>query len=468
MKREKRFSKQREKKEYPRKIESSQQQNVRLSAAQALNEVLLNKKKLKSVIDEKQKKFVRESDRALLKEIAYGALRRLPFLDFAIENFINKDIKETDPQILSILRVGAYQIFFLDKVPNYAVVNECVNAAKTINMEKAAGFVNTILRRISENKEEIFSLSYAKPFPESLVFKYGAPLWLVKRYIKSFGDEAEEILESFNQPAQNSIVFFSTSDFIASNEKLKDLQIEANGLFDLTFWVKKGNPAENAAFKEGAFYICDPASQLPALALPIEKRSFSLDLCAAPGTKTIVISKRLPKDSFLVSSDFSKGRLIQLIENKEKYSLNNVFLTASDLVNGLCFKEKFYSVLLDAPCSSMGTLKKNPEIRWQIDEERIAKEGKRQFEMLNRASQTVPKGGYLLYSVCSIEKEETVDVVENFLKENKEFSKAEIDIEEKIKKSFTLIDRSTIMVKPNQHRGDSFFVSLFRRKNGRG
>ncbi|MCX7830711.1 MAG: RsmB/NOP family class I SAM-dependent RNA methyltransferase, partial [Acidobacteria bacterium] len=191
-----------------------------------------------------------------------------------------------------------------------------------------------------------------------------------------------------------------------------------------------------------------------------------LDLCAAPGTKTIIISKRLPKDSFLISSDFSKGRLKQLAENKEKYALNNVFITSGDLINGLCYKEKFYSVLLDAPCSSMGTLKKNPEIRWQIDEERIKKEGKRQVEMLKKAGETVKKGGFLLYSVCSIEKEETTDVVEQFLSENKCFSKEKIKLDDKFKKVFAVSDNCAVLVKPNQHKGDGFFCALFRKKDG--
>lgn len=467
MKREKRFKgSAKNNKQFDIKV-SSQIFNVRLAATEALKDVCFNKKKLKSVVEEKQGKLRKEKDRALLKEIVYGSVRQLPFLDFAIENFINKEISEMESSILSLLRVGAYQLFFLEKVPGYAVVNECVNVAKSLGLEKAAGFVNTVLRKISEKKEEIFSLSYSRPFPQSLVYKYGMPLWIVKRYVERFGaEEAEDILNNLNKPAQNSILFFSAVDYISSMEKLKDLQLEKNEFLDLTYWVKKGNIAENMAFKKGLFYICDPSSQLPALALPLKENSFSLDLCAAPGTKTIILSKRLPRNSYLIASDFSKGRLKQLKENKERYFLKNVYLTAGDLIKGLCFKDKFYSVLLDAPCSSLGTLKKNPEIRWQIDEERIKKEGEKQLKMLKMAAKTVKKGGYLLYSVCSIEKEETVDVVEHFSRENKDFVKEELNFEEKIKRKFEQSDKSMILVKPNRHKGDGFFIALFRKKNG--
>lgn len=467
MKREKKYSALKKEKKKFEKKDLYSNLNLRLLSAQALKEVFFDKKKLKNVVDEIQEKLKKESDRALLKEIVYGALRNVPFLDFAIENLINKEISETDPYLLSLLRIGAYQIFFLERVPDYAIVNECVNAAKLLGFYKATGFVNTVLRKMLLNKDEIYSLSYSKPFPYSLVYKYGMPLWIIKRYVERFGEEeAEEILDSLNKEPLNSILFFSINDYISSLEDLKDLQLEKNDYLDLTYWVKKGNPAKNKAFKKGHFYICDPSSQLPALILPLFPNTFSLDLCAAPGTKTIIISKKIPQNSFLFSSDFSKGRLEKLKENKEKYSLKNVFITAGDLVNGLCFKENFYSVLLDAPCSSMGTLKRNPEIRWQIDEEKIQKESERQLKMLMKAGDCVQQGGYLLYSVCSMEEEETLDVVENFLKENKQFEKEKLNFDRKIKKNLTQIDKSMYLIKPNKFKGDSFFIALFRKKNG--
>lgn len=467
MKREKKLNKFREDKKSVKAIKMSPTPNLRLVSAEILNDVLTEGRKLKTLIEEKQRLFPKESDRALLKEIVYGSLRQIPFLDFAIENFLKRNLSETDSRILSILRVGAYQIFFLKKIPFYAAVNECVEGAKSLGLSKATGFVNSILRKIAQNKEEIFSLSYSKVFPESLVIRYGMPLWIVKRYIKRFGEEeAEKILESYNQPSQNSIVFFSARDFIASQNHLKNIILEKNEIFDLTFWVKKGNVSQNTFFKQGLFYICDPASQIPAVTLPVKENSLSLDLCAAPGTKTILISKRLPKNSFLISSDFSKGRLFQLMENKKKYSLENVMVVAQDLINGFCFKESFYSVLLDAPCSSMGTLKKNPEIRWQIDEKRIVKESMKQLEMLRMAGKAVQKGGFLLYSVCSLEKEETVDVVEMFLSENKNFVRGKIEISEKFRKVFEFSDKSTMIIKPYHHGGDGFFLALLRKKNG--
>ena len=453
-----------------KKIEETQKPSVRATASQVVGEVLSSGKKLKECVDRKAKYFEDERDRALLKEICYGVLRNLPLIDFSIDLFLKNEIKDFDKVGLSIMRVGSYQILFLDRIPVYAVVNECVNATKILKKEPLTGVVNTILRKIALNKEEILQIPYKKPYEESLSDKYGMPLWLVKRYLKRFGDfESEKILDSFNKESETSIVFFKIEDYLNSKQILEreKFQLEENDLFELTYFVKGKDITESEAFKKGAFYVCDPASQLPAKSLPLKENSFSLDPCAAPGTKTIIISKNLKKNSFLVSSDFSKWRVKRLIENKIRYDLDNVFIVYGDILNSLPFKDKFYSILLDAPCTSLGTLKKNPEIRWQIDEERIKKESKRQLEMIFNVSKCVEKGGFLLYSVCSIEKEETLDVVENFLKENKDFEKAKLEIDEKFKTNFTLIDKGTLMVKPYQHKGDAFFISLLRRKVGK-
>ncbi len=453
-----------------KKSEEIKKQNVRAIASQVIDEVLSSGKKLKECVDKKAELFKDERDRALLKEICYGVLRNLPIIDFSIDLFLKNEIKEFDKIGLSIMRVGSYQILFLDRIPAFAAVNECVNSAKILKKDALTGVVNTILRKISLNKEEILQIHYKKPYEESLSYKYGMPLWLVKRYLKRFGDvESEKILDSFNKESPTSILFFTMEDYLNSKRILEreKFQLEENDLFELTYFVKGRDITKSECFEKGVFYVCDPASQLPAKSLPLKENSFSLDPCAAPGTKTIVISKNLKKNSFLISSDFSKWRVKRLIENKVRYNLNNVFLVYGDILNSLPFKDKFYSVLLDAPCTSLGTLKKNPEIRWQIDEERIKKESKRQLEMLLSVAKCVEKGGFLLYSVCSIEKEETLDVIENFLKENKDFEKAKLEIDKKFKDVFDLIDKGTLMVKPYQHKGDAFFISLLRRKIGK-
>ncbi len=444
--------------------------NLRALSAEILDEVLNKGAKLKSKLDQRQKKVTRESDRALIKEIVSGCLRNLPVLDLAIKEFLKKGIEETDPFLLSILRVGAYQIFFLDRIPVYAAVNECVEAAKSAGMRPAAGFVNTVLRNISNRKDELLSLQYRYSPPHSLSYKYGMPLWLVERYVKRFGPaEGEALLESMNHPARNAIVFFSSRDLMAARPVIEreGFQIEEDNLFPLTFWVKGGNPADSEAFRNGLFYICDPASQLPAAVLPETSVGRILDLCAAPGTKSLLLSKRLDGRGTVIASDISRKRVELLRENIARYHAGNIYTAVADAGVGLPFKSEFDACVLDAPCSSMGTIKRAPELRWQATRERFRSEGSRQLQMLMNASRAVREGGFLLYSVCSIEEEETTAVAESFLRDSPDFSGEKIKVEGRVREALVFPEEHLVYLFPHRHEGDGFFAALFRRRNGR-
>lgn len=438
--------------------------NLRYISSKVVFKTLIQKKKLKDVLIKEIKELKKEIDRAFIKEVTCGVMRNLPLIDGAIEKFSDREVSYIEPFVLSVLRVGVYEILFLTKVPDYATVNECVEAIKMVN-KNASSFVNALLRGVAEKKEEIREEVYSFPYPEILVYKYGIPLWLVKRYLNFFGEEIEDVLSSLNKPSRTSIVFFKQEDFLKALPifQKEKIFIEKNPYFDGTYYVKSGNIVESKALKEGLLYICDPASQIPALALPLKKNFVVLDLCSAPGTKTLVISKRLEGESFLISVDVSKSRIRELKENLEKYSVINTKPILNDFVKFDAFKKKFDAVLLDAPCSSLGTLKKNPDIRWLSSLDLIKKNAKRELEMLKKASDFVRKGGFLLYSVCSIEKEETLDVVENFLKEKTEFRKEKIRLDDKIEKIITYVDDSQIFIKPHAHEGDSFFIALFKR-----
>jgi len=445
--------------------------NLRALSAEILDEVLNKGAKLKSKLDQRQKKVTRESDRALIKEIVSGCLRNLPVLDLSIKEFLKKGIEETDPFLLSLLRVGAYQIFYLDRIPVYAAVNECVEAAKSAGMKPAAGFVNTVLRNISKRKDELLSLPYRYSPPLSLSFKYGMPPWLVERYLSRFGPaEGEALIESMNRPAQNSIVFFSSKDLMAARPVLEreGYRLEEDGLFPLTFRVKGRNPADSEAFLNGLFYICDPASQLPAAILPSLKEGAKvLDLCAAPGTKSLLISKRTGSGVSVTASDISRKRVELLRENIARFRAGNIFPVVADAEKSLPFKSEFDACVLDAPCSSMGTIKRAPELRWQATGERFRLEGARQLKMLVNASETLREGGFLLYSVCSAEEEETTAVAAAFMEKCPGFSAEKIKMEEPLRSALAFPEEHLVYLFPHRHAGDGFFAALFRRKIGR-
>lgn len=444
--------------------------NLRAVSAEILDEVLNKGAKLKSKLDQRQKKVTRESDRALIKEIVSGCLRNLPVIDLSIKEFLKKEIGETDPFILSLLRAGCYQLLFLDRIPAYAAVNECVNAAKTAGAGKAAGFVNTVLRNISGRKDELLSLQYRYSPPLSLSYKYGMPQWLVERYMERFGhSEGEALLESLNTPSRNSIVFFSAADLMAARPVLEreGFRLEENPLFPLTFWVKDKNPADSGAFADGLFHICDPASQLPALILPDPPGGTVLDLCAAPGTKSLILSKRLGKEGLVAASDISRKRMELVVENMKRCGAGNIRLTVANAEEDLPFRDAAGAVVLDAPCSSMGTIRRAPELRWQATKERFGKEGARQLKMLLNASRAVMEGGFLLYSVCSFEEEETAAVERAFLEKSTGFCGEKIRVAEPLKSALSFHNDHSAYLLPQRHGGDGFFAALFRRKNGR-
>jgi 16S rRNA (cytosine967-C5)-methyltransferase len=443
--------------------------NLRAVAAEVLFNVLTKQTKLKAVLDYQQKKLERESDKALLKEIVSGCLRNLPLIDLSIKEFLKRGIEETNPFALCLLRVGCYQLLFLDRIPAYAAVNECVEAAKAGTSKNTQGFVNTILRNIAADRERLLSLHYSHEPPVSLFFKYGMPLWLINRYLARFGrEEGEALLDSMNQPSHNSIMFFSANDRLSAAAVMEKegYQLEENSAFPLTYWVRDKNPAQSEAFRNGLFYICDPASQLPVSILPEPEDGVTLDLCAAPGTKSLILSKKLGDRGRIIASDFSKARIMLLTENLKRYGILNVLPVVADVEKELPFKEKVFSCILDAPCSSMGTIKRNPELRWQVTAERLEKEGRRQLRMLLNASRIIEKGGCLLYSVCSTEEEETTRVVSAFLEGNREFKGERIKAPPALKDMLVSDNGYSAFLYPHRHRGDGFFAALFRRKGG--
>ena len=439
--------------------------NLRGKAALILEEILDKRQSLKRVLQREQERIEREDDRALLREIVTGVIRNLPSIDRALASAVKRGLEETQSELLHILRVGVFQILFLDKVPLYAAVDQCVEAAKPLN-PGAGGFVNGILRAISDRKAHWLVLPEGGD-PSSVSLRTGMPEWLVRRYLTRFGAvEGMSILEAFQRPAATALVF-------PSEEALKEAEpgLTAEGwplhpdpALPLTFTVAKGNPAFSDAFQKGLFYIMDPASQAPAALLPLKGNEAVLDLCAAPGGKTILMAKRLDDGGWVLSTDVNRRRLGHLRENIERLRLENVRMAQVDVEAPLPFYGSFDAVVLDAPCSSLGTLRRNPEIRWQLKEDDLRFRTTKQVALLEQAAAAVRPGGILSYSVCSIEEEETTHVIKDFLERQKEFSPLEIAPPGPWKPLLEKVGPGQVCLLPHRHPWDAFFVALLKRK----
>ncbi len=446
---------------------SAERLNLRAEAASLLAQVLDHRQSLKRLLQERQARLAREEDRALLRELAAGVVRHLPLLDWVLDDQTERGLADTQAELRQILRVGAFQLLFLDRVPTYAAVDQCVEAAKALS-PGAGGFVNGILRGVAERREEAKELPYRLNGKEGAALRLGMPEWLAQRYLARFGEAAgEDLMEALQAPAPTTLVFLSPSARAQGLPLLRreGIVLEPDAALPLTYAVRRGNPAETEAFRRGHFYIMDPASQVPALLLPVEESTRVLDLCAAPGGKTILLSGRVGERGWVLSTDVHRRRLAQIGENVRRLGLTNVRLAQVDLEAGLPFRPEWPAVLLDAPCSSLGTLRRNPEIRWQIQESELAFLADRQFRFLTEAARVVSPGGVLCYSVCSIEPEETEAVAERFLMENAAFSPYPCKPPKPLAEILEPAGNGRFACLPHRHSWDGFFIALFRRRS---
>jgi len=440
--------------------------NLRAAAARVLFGVLERGGQLKSLVQSEQGRFTHEADRALVREVSAGVLRHLPHIDWAFEKSASRGLEATPPEIRALVRVGLYQILYLERVPVYAAVDQCVEAAKSVGTG-AAGFVNGVLRTAAERREEYREAPFHLGGAEGLCLRYGMPRWLVDRYLIRFGEEeAERLLAALQEPAGTAL-FFPDAGRLAQARPILEREgflQKPDAAFPLTLHVSGGNPADSEAFRRGLFYVADPASQVPALLLPFSPGAPVLDLCAAPGGKTVVLSGRVPVGSWVLSTDVNRRRILRIEENIARLGLKNVRLAQVDAGRALPFGPDFGAVLLDAPCSALGTLRRNPEIRWQVKPEGFRAFAERQRAFLGQAAMAVAPGGHLLYSVCSLEREETVEVVERFLADDRTFRPAPLDPPPFLSSLLERAGEGAALCLPHRHSWDGFFVALFKKK----
>ncbi|MEW5765377.1 MAG: transcription antitermination factor NusB [Acidobacteriota bacterium] len=442
--------------------------NLRALAARLLEEILGANQSLKGVVQREQARLTREDDRALLRELVAGPVRTLPFLDWAIKECTARGPERTQRELLHILRVGAYQILCLDRIPAYAAVHECVEAAKSLN-PGAGGFVNGILRSLSEKRGSLLDARIHFPGAEGAALRNGAPLWLALRYERRFGEQGEALLRALAEPASTSILFMGTGAEARGLPILErqGFKLTAEAALPLTYRVDSGNPADSEAFALGLFYVMDPASQIPALLLPVPRGGRVLDLCAAPGGKTIRLALRTGDERRLVAADRNRRRLRQMAQNLRRLGFPFIRLVAAEAPGPLPFTGGWDGVLVDAPCSSLGTLRRNPEIRWQTTEADLARHGARQGRLLSAAADLVKPGGHLLYSVCSIEPEETLDPVQALLATRSDFVPEALKAPEALEPLLEPAGVGRAFVLPSKVPWDGFFVALLKRKGGR-
>lgn len=365
------------------------------------------------------------ADRALCQELVYGAVRWQAALDWLIARKTNGRTQK--PALQDLLRLGLYQIFWLDRIPDHAAVHETVEMAKHGGFGAQAGFVNAVLRgclrEFDQTKQALDELKKTQPH-----IGWSHPEWLVTRWQKRWGIEMmEQLLEWNNTPPKT---FARINMLKADPGRLLTQWRDENVEYDfvrrdwfeenLVFELKSHPPlAGLPSFQQGLFYIQDPGTLLAVHELNPQPGETVLDLCAAPGGKTTYIAQLMRNEGRVLAVDVSDARLKLIRENcirlgaacVEAISLSHVALPTSH----------FDKVLIDAPCSNTGVMRRRVDLRWRIQPDEIQRLKNDQLDLLRRAVPLLKPGGSLIYSTCSLEPEENTEVVKQFLGEHTEF-----------------------------------------------
>ena len=378
----------------------------------------------KVLTSELQKSKLSPLDRSLVTEIVNGTLRWRAKIDWVLERFYQGNFKKCPHIVKIVLEISLYQIFFLTKIPDYAVVSEAVEIVKEIGQGRWSGLVNGILRNIIRNKDEIDYPKIEKDPVSALAVKYSHPRWMVGRWLERLGlEETIALLAANNRRPKvtlrvNSLKIDSDSLLRLLTEH--GIKAEKSSLSEGFLVVENiGDLEELPPFQKGFFVVQDISAGLVSLLLSPKEGDIVIDLCSAPGGKTTHLAELMRNTGRIIAMDKFETRLRLVRENSLRLGVKNVSLLVGDGLE-MVFKEAD-KVLVDAPCSGLGVLAKRADLRWRRRPQDIRNFADLQLNLLLNASAAVKKGGALVYSTCTTEPEENEEVVERFLNERKNF-----------------------------------------------
>jgi 16S rRNA (cytosine967-C5)-methyltransferase len=396
---------------------------ARIAAYETVMAVSTNRSDLPTALARARTRLQDDRDRALAGEIATGAIRWQAAADHIVQAFSGRAPARLDAEILAILRLSIFQLLHLDRVPASAVVDDAVNLARKAGKKSAAGFVNALLRRVSRERTRL--PLPAEPAIDRLSITLSHPRWLIERWLARYGEADTERWARFdNEPASLTLrvnTLVTTRDALARDLAAEGVETEPTGHARQGLIVTRGNPLLTSLAGTGAFVVQDEASQLVgefAAARPGER---ILDACASPGGKTTQMAAEMRDQGTIVAADVRGRRLDLLSRTVASSGARVVRVVQADARAAPPYRALFDAVLLDAPCSGLGTIRRDPDVRWRRREEDLPALAGAQLEMLTRLGTVVRPGGRLVYSTCSSEPEENEGVVQAFLAANPEF-----------------------------------------------
>jgi 16S rRNA (cytosine967-C5)-methyltransferase len=444
---------------------------ARTAAYHALRAISIHGQDLPAALAQSRRTLDDDRDRALTAEIVTGTIRWLRSLDFLIEYFAKRRLRKIDPEVATILRLSTYQLLHLDRVPASAVVDDAVDLTRAARKPSATGFVNAVLRSLLRQRHKL-------PLParpetgsrqqqaEYLGITHSHPGWLVDRWLARHGFEAAEAWARFNNDTPALTVRVNT---LRSTVEGARRTLEADGVeteparyAPAGLVVTAGNPLRRPA--DGLAFVQDEASQLVPLLVDAQPGERVLDLCASPGGKTTAMAAAMNDRGTIAATDVRARRMDLLRQTVRDSGARSIRIVRLGQTGELPFAPIFDRVLVDAPCSGIGTIRRDPDIRWRRSESDLPRLAGQQLDLLLRAASVVREGGRLVYATCSSEPEENEQVVNAFLAARSGFSLVDLRAAGLSSAVTALVDeRGMFRTLPFRDGLEAFFAAALRR-----
>jgi 16S rRNA (cytosine967-C5)-methyltransferase len=402
--------------------------------------------------------YLSSLDRRFISELVHGTTKMRRRLDYLLGLFLERKLEELTPWIRNILRMGLYQIEFLDKVPERAAVDESVKLAKKFGHRGTVALANAVLRNYLRDKGRITFPSREENQVENIALFYSFPDWMVESWLKLLGEEQTvRLCEAFNKRPQLSCRLNSLridQEGLEETFKRERTKFKSGRFLKGFYTVESKIDLERfAPLQKGLVYFQDESAGLPVMLLDPQPGERILDLCAAPGGKSTFIAETMKDQGMVLAVDISTRKLKTVKENCRRLGVRSVVLFCADARDFSC--RPVDRVLVDAPCSALGTLGRHSEARWKKQREDLLRLQKLQLEILSNAAELLREGGALVYSTCTIAPEENEHVIEKFLESRRDF---------RLRDSSGFVDSGVVdrngMVKtmPHIHKADGSFA----------
>jgi 16S rRNA (cytosine967-C5)-methyltransferase len=447
---------------------------ARRAAFAALLRVTRGERTMDAAVDDVRRSLRDPRDLALLRDLVSGTVRWQGRLDWTLASFVAGSWTRLDPEVLVALRLGAYQLEHLDRVPARAVVDDAVSLVRQARKSSAAGLVNAVLRRFARGERRPLPIAAPDaPLDEvapALSIAAAHPEWLVRRWLgRESREDVERWLAFDNIPAPMTIRAnpLAGGDPATVRARLAAAGVEAEPCrhAPLGLVIVGGPPAVALANEDGAWHVQDEGSQLAALLAPARSGHRVLDLCAAPGGKALAYAAAVGPRGRVVTCDVRPERVSVLWRMLARGRADRAAIVAIAATGTLPFRDGGFDVVaIDAPCSGLGTLRRDPDIKWGREEADLVPLQRLQMDLLRRAARLVAPGGALVYTTCSLEPEETTDVAAAFLAETPAFARVALaEAVPEVLRPF--VDRDgCLRLHPVRHGLEGYFGTVFTRR----